>query len=164
MLIMGYLLMSEQTSGGFNCFKRLIVVIIQFLIVNFKENLKMNFKNLIKSWSHPDRTAERTQLTLRLSFDDYARLQALKEIYKNRSINDMISDILKGGLDEIVDALPSYFVSREEAENAAYHTGEPVERFLDSKTGPKIFFETAYHRILQEKSESESNIEQKEVA
>lgn len=124
----------------------------------------MNFKNLIKSWSLPDRTAERTQLTLRLSFDDYARLQALKEVYKNRSINDMINDILKGGLDEIVEALPSYSISREEAEDVAYHTGEPVENFLGSKTGPKIFFESAYQRILQEKSESEANSEQKEVA
>ena len=55
----------------------------------------MTVKNLINAWSLPDRTQERQQITLRLNYDLYAKLHALKEVYPKRTVNDMINDILK---------------------------------------------------------------------
>lgn len=116
----------------------------------------MSMKKLLTNWSLPDRTEERAQITLRLDFDSYARLHALKEVYPKRSVNDMINDILKNGLDEIIEALPVRKMTLEEAEEAAYHTNDPIEDFIGSPTGPRITFDWAYKRILESKSEDES--------
>lgn len=123
----------------------------------------MTISKLLKSWSLPDRTEERTQITLRLSYNEYARLHALKDVYKNRSVNDMINDILKAGLDEIVESLPAYKISREEAADIAYHTGEPIENFLNGETGPRHAFESAYRKILEAKSDKEIEEEQQKA-
>jgi hypothetical protein len=115
----------------------------------------MSMKKLVKSWSLPDRSDERQQLTLRVGYDTYARLHALKELYPNRSVNDMINDILKNGLDEIIDALPSYPISYEEACEIAHHEGGKPEDYMNGKTGPAVHFDGVYRRILIQKSESE---------
>jgi hypothetical protein len=118
----------------------------------------MKIEELLKTWVLPDRTADRAQITLRLSFNDYARLHALKEIYKNRSVNDMINDILKVGLDEIIEALPDY---KERTPDdvchmlAAEHGGKPSD-YEYSNVGPRIDFDNAYKKILETKPEKDS--------
>ena len=119
----------------------------------------MSMKKLVTNWSLPDRTTERTQLTLRLDFDLYARLHALKDIYPKRSVNDMINDILKNGLEEIIEALPVYKTSRDEAEEIARSSGQPIENLIDSHTGPRINFNYAYKRILETKANDEAKEE-----
>lgn len=119
----------------------------------------MNMKNLIKTWSFPDRTQERQQLTLRLNYDLYAKLHALKEVYPSRSVNDMINDIVKNALDEIIEALPFYKIDSEEAiEMAHYHGGKP-EDYADTTTGPRVKFDIAYRRLLDQKSDDENQEE-----
>lgn len=61
---------------------------------------------LLKNWSFPARSPERAQLTLRIPLYDHQRLLALKELYPNRSINDMVVDILEAALNDIVSKLP----------------------------------------------------------
>jgi hypothetical protein len=124
-----------------------------------KENHKMSMKKLVTNWSLPDRTAERAQLTLRLDFDSYARLHALKEIYPKRSVNDMINDILKSGLDEIIEALPSHELSQMAAYEAGYQDEEgnpPREAVI---LGPRIDFNASYRKILETKAEEETKEE-----
>jgi len=116
----------------------------------------MSMKKLVTNWSLPDRTSERTQLTLRLDFDSYARLHALKEIYPKRSVNDMINDILKSGLEEIIEALPSHKVDFDQACYLADQLGGKPDDFVDSLEGPRINFDSAYRRILETKSDDES--------
>jgi hypothetical protein len=122
----------------------------------------MSIKNLAKTWSLPDRTNDRQQLTLRISYDLYAKLHALKEVYNQRPVNDMISDILKAGLDEIIDALPSYKIDAHEAVEHAHFFGGNPDDYANSLTGPRIKFDSEYRRILELKSDSES--EQGEAA
>lgn len=119
----------------------------------------MSMKKLVTNWSLPDRTAERAQLTLRLDFDSYARLHALKELYPKRSVNDMINDILKSGLDEIVEALPSYKFDFEDCLEAADNVGGKPDDFVDSVKGPRPQFDYAYRRILETKAEDETKEE-----
>lgn len=123
-----------------------------------------NVKSLIKNWSLPDRSQDRSQLTLRLNYELYAKLQALKEIYPTRSINDLITDILQVGIDEIVEALPIYTrsLTPDEIAEAAFHSERPMSDFTDATTssGPGVDFQNAYTRILSQKSESESKIDE----
>jgi hypothetical protein len=131
----------------------------------------MTMQKLLKTWTLPDRTAERTQITLRLDFDLYAKLHALKEVYKTRSVNDMINDILKAGLDEIVEALPvrkmtiDEMVEASEEENN-FHGGDvskPSE-WENTLVGPAREFEWAYKRILETKAVDETETKKLEVA
>ena len=119
----------------------------------------MSMKKLVTNWSLPDRTTERTQLTLRLDFDSYARLHALKEIYPKRSVNDMINDILKNGLDEIIQALPSHQISSMAAYDAGYEDefGNPPNEPIT--VGLSIDFNSAYRRILESKLDDETKEE-----
>lgn len=119
----------------------------------------MSIKQLVKTWALPDRTQERQQLTLRLNFDTYAKLHALKEIYPTRSVNDMINDILTNGLDEIIEALPSHPIDHAEAEELAHYHGGVVQDYMGGRTGPSIFFQSAYSKILNQKVENETNEE-----
>jgi hypothetical protein len=61
--------------------------------------------DLVKSWNMPNRTEERIAVTSRLDFTTYAKLHALKVAFPKRSVNEIINDVLKTGLDEIIDSL-----------------------------------------------------------
>lgn len=121
-------------------------------------------KNLVKAWRLPDRSNERIQITLRIPFSDYARLHALKEIYPRRSVNDILSDIIKFGLDEIIEALPSRSANDEDVfeHNCDIPSDMPAGVFLSvgDPVGPAIDFEYAYRKILESKSEEDA----KEIA
>lgn len=114
----------------------------------------MAITDLVKSWNLPDRTAERVQVTLRLNYNEYARLHALKEAYPTRSVNEIVGDILRNGLDEIVAALPRYTMSPEEAHAIAGSDFE-YQELVGSQSGPGVTFDIAYRKILEEKSEVE---------
>jgi hypothetical protein len=115
----------------------------------------MNVKNLLNNWSLPDRTAERTQITLRLDYDLYARLHALKSVYPRRSVNDMINDIIKAGLDEIVASLPSYALSHDQAIEQGYTDdyGMPMTGVI---VGKRVSFDSAYAELLEKNSTEET--------
>lgn len=122
----------------------------------------MAMKNLVGIWSLPDRTAERIQITLRIPFTDYARLHALKEVYPTRSVNDILSDIIRVGLDEIVEALPSWPASDEDV-NDWFEHNQPASDLPPScylhqgeLIGPAVGFDNAYRQILKSKSDDGS--------
>lgn len=67
----------------------------------------MKFKPLLERWKKapaPARTAKK--YAVRLPLDDAARLQALAELFPGQSIEDLITDLLGAGLDEIAAAMP----------------------------------------------------------
>lgn len=97
----------------------------------------MNTEKLLQSWLLPNVEAERKQITLRLPLKDYARLRALKEVYKTRSVNDMINEILNQSLDVIVDNLPDYAGDTyiKSAYNDAYKEILESKSTLESQDG-----------------------------
>jgi len=115
----------------------------------------MTVKNLIKDWTLPDRTNERTQMTLRVDFTSYAKLHALKEVFPSRSVNDLINDILKNGLDEIIDALPSQELTEYEALEQGFvdDFNQPIKGVI---AGFRVSFDNAYRSILNLKSSDEA--------
>lgn len=77
-------------------------------------------ESLLKAWSSPVRSPDRAQLTLRIPLYDHQRLLALREIYPNRSVNDMVVDILEAALNDIVSKLPSDFFTEKEIEKMLF--------------------------------------------
>lgn len=121
----------------------------------------MKMQSLVKSWTYPDRSTERTQITLRLPFTDYARLHALKQVYQNRSVNDLLTDIIRVGLDEIVEALPTYSADEEEVaiRNDRLGDGLPASCYFQvgDSIGPAVDFDNNLRQILNSKSDESSD-------
>jgi len=118
----------------------------------------MRMRDLTNRWSLPDRSGERVQVTLRLDFNEYARLHALKEMYPNRSVNDFLNDIIRAGLDEIVDSMPSYVCSADDAIELAGCPGYPDDpnHIVGTLGGLRVRFDRIYGRILGEKVPEDS--------
>jgi hypothetical protein len=67
----------------------------------------VKFKPLLDRWKKapaPARTAK--EYAVRLPLDDAARLQALAELFPGTSIEEILTDLLGAGLDEIAAAMP----------------------------------------------------------
>lgn len=109
----------------------------------------MSMKNLVESWTFPSAPNERIQVTLRIQFDDYARLHALKAAYPRRSVNDILSDIIRLGLDEIIEALPTYVITERQLAEC------PGPEEVGDEYGPSLDFRLAYRRILEEKAKED---------
>lgn len=116
----------------------------------------MSVKDLVNTWNLPSVSNDRIQVTLRIQFNDYARLHALKAAYPRRSVNDILSDIIKVGLDEVIEALPTYVVTEREFQEC------PGPEEVGDEYGPSVDFQSAYRRILEDKAKEEEK--QKETA
>lgn len=108
-------------------------------------------------------SSERAQITLRVGYNDYARLQALKELFPGRSINDMVSDLVHVGLDELVASLPEYVMTQREFEHQVIDIGIPPDevRSVGERYGQKVEFELAYERFLRAKHSEEDKEDSK---
>ena len=67
----------------------------------------MKFKALLDRWKKdppPMRTA--TEYAVRLPLEDASRLQALVELFPGITVEDIVTDLLHAGLDEVAAAMP----------------------------------------------------------
>ena len=119
----------------------------------------MSIKSLAQTWAFPDRSSDRAQITLRLNYNDYARLHALKEVFPGRSVNDMLNDLIRVGLDELVDSLETH-VQTSDFYQADLMEGIPPECILPvgAKYGKRVDFDRAYRRLLDEKLEDRPDL------
>ena len=96
----------------------------------------MKFKALIDRWKKeaaPTRTAE--EYAVRLSLDDAARLQALRELFPGRGVEELITDVLHAGLDEVAAAMPyepgPKIISRDDQGDPVYEDVGLTPRFVE---------------------------------
>ena len=96
----------------------------------------MKFKSLLDRWKKtvaPARTAK--EYAVRLPLDDAARLQALAELYPGQSIEDIVTDLLSAGLDEIAAAIPyergPKVISRDDQGDPVYEDIGLTPRFVE---------------------------------
>ena len=107
-------------------------------------------KNLIKNWTLPNRDSEKVPVSLRLPFDVYAKLQALKELYPSVTVTDIATDVLREGLDQVIKALPDDDSMTLEAHNPS---SQGIEDKLNTKKiSPLKLFNLSYNRIVTEKT------------
>ena len=96
----------------------------------------VKFKVLLDRWKKeaaPARTAK--EYAVRLNLDDAARLYALAALFPGRRIEELISDLLHAGLDEVAAAMPYVagpkIISRDDHGDPAYEDIGMTPRFVE---------------------------------
>jgi hypothetical protein len=96
----------------------------------------VKFKPLLDRWKKdpaPMLTAE--DYAVRLSLDDASRLQALAALFPGRQIEEIITDLLHAGLDEIAAAMPyergPKVISRDDHGDPVYEDVGLTPRFVE---------------------------------
>jgi hypothetical protein len=96
----------------------------------------VKFKVLLDRWkkeASPARTAK--EYAVRLNLDDAARLHALAALFPDRRMEELISDLLHVGLDEIAAAMPYVagpkIISRDDRGDPAYEDVGLTPRFVE---------------------------------
>lgn len=96
----------------------------------------MKFKSLLDRWKKlpaPAKTAQ--EYSIRLSLDDAARLHALVELFPGQSIEEILTDLLGAGLDEIAAAMPyergPKVISRDDHGDPVYEDIGLTPRFVE---------------------------------
>jgi hypothetical protein len=95
----------------------------------------VKFKSLLDRWKKtaaPARTAK--EYAIRLPLDDAARLHALAELYPGQSIEEIATDLLSAGLEEIAAAIPyergPKVISRDDQGDPVYEDVGLTPRFV----------------------------------
>jgi len=114
-------------------------------------------KKLLKSWAIPNRGSEKMGVSARLEFSTYAKLHALKATFPNRSVNDLINDILENGLDEIINELG-------EPHGKTTEYIEEVGGMVDISPNTAYRFNSEYLRIMDNVDKSDTSKVTKEEA
>ena len=96
----------------------------------------MKFKSLLEQWKKtPAREKTAKEYLVRLPLDDAARLQALVELFPGQSIEEIITDLLGAGLDEIAAAIPYQrgpkVISRDDHGDPVYEDIGLTPRFVE---------------------------------
>jgi hypothetical protein len=96
----------------------------------------VKFKPLLERWKKPAapaRTAK--EYAVRLRLDDAARLHALAELFPGQPIEEIITDLLEAGLDEIAAAMPyergPKVISRDDQGDPVYEDIGLTPRFVE---------------------------------
>ena len=96
----------------------------------------MKFKPLLDRWKKqvaPARTAR--EYAIRLNLDDASRLHALAELFPGQSIEQIVTDLLGAGLDEIAAAIPyergPKIISRDDQGDPVYEDIGLTPRFVE---------------------------------
>lgn len=111
----------------------------------------VKFKTLLDRWrkdAAPARTAE--EYAVRLPLDDASRLHALLELFPGWSAEEIITDLLHAGLDEIAAAMPyepgPKIISRDDQGDPVYEDIGLTPRFVE--------LTRKFKRSLQPKSDT----------
>ncbi len=96
----------------------------------------MKFKPLLDRWKKaaaPPKTAK--EYAVRLPLDDAARLQALAELFPGQLLEEIVTDLLGAGLDEIAAAMPyekgPKVISRDDRGDPVYEDVGLTPRFVE---------------------------------
>lgn len=94
----------------------------------------MKFKSLLDRWKKdPPPTLTAREYAVRLPLDDASRLQALTELFPGRTAEQIITDLLHVGLDEVAAAMPyeagPTVISRDDQGDPVYEDVGLTPRF-----------------------------------
>lgn len=117
--------------------------------------MKIQTKELVSVWAMTESSQDRKQLTLRLDTDSYLKLHALKDLF-NRPVNEMINDLIKLGLEEVISNLPVYTATESEAE-------PEIGFFPGDQWGPAFQFRAILSKLNSDMKSNEE-IKQDEAA
>jgi len=115
------------------------VLILRSIMANHLKSgmaVVVKFKPLLDRWKKaaaPVKSAK--EYAVRLPLDDAARLSALAELFPGYSIEDIVTDLLGAGLDEIAAAMPyvkgSKVISSDDHGDPVYEDIGLTPRFIE---------------------------------
>lgn len=96
----------------------------------------MKFKSLLDRWKKdPPPTLTAREYAVRLPLDDASRLHALTELFPGRTAEEIITDLLHAGLEEIAAAMPyeagPTIISRDDQGDPVYEDVGLTPRFVE---------------------------------
>jgi hypothetical protein len=96
----------------------------------------VKFKSLLERWKKaPARAKTAKEYMVRLPLDDAARLHALVELFPGQSVEEIVTDLLGAGLDEIAAAIPyergPKVISRDDHGDPVYEDIGLTPRFVE---------------------------------
>jgi hypothetical protein len=96
----------------------------------------VKFKSLLDRWKKdPPPTLTAREYAVRLPLDDASRLHALTELFPGRTAEELITDLLHAGLDEIAAAMPyeagPTIISRDDQGDPVYEDVGLTPRFVE---------------------------------
>jgi hypothetical protein len=96
----------------------------------------VKFKPLLDRWKkHPPPQRTATEYAVRLPLDDASRLLALIELFPGVSVEEIVTDLLHAGLDEIAAAMPyepgPAIISRDDHGDPVYEDIGMTPRFVE---------------------------------
>ena len=97
----------------------------------------MKFKSLLDRWKKdPPPVLTAREYAVRLPLDDASRLQALTELFPGRTVEEIITDLLHAGLDEVAAAMPyeagPTIISRDDQGDPVYEDVGLTPRFVEA--------------------------------
>jgi hypothetical protein len=97
----------------------------------------VKFKSLLDRWKKaPPPALTAREYAVRLPLDDASRLQALTELFPGRTVEEIITDLLHAGLDEIAAAMPyeagPAIISRDDQGDPVYEDVGLTPRFAEA--------------------------------
>ena len=108
----------------------------------------MKFKPLLDRWKKDPPPALTAQAyAVRLPLHDAARLHALLELFPGRTLEELVTDLLHAGLDEIESAMPyepgPQVISRDDQGDPVYEDIGMTPRFVEITRRLKRSLESA---------------------
>jgi hypothetical protein len=96
----------------------------------------VKFKSLLDRWKkRPVPVTTAKEYAVRLPLDDAARLHALADLFPGQSIEEIVTDLLGAGLDEIAAAMPyekgPKVISRDDQGDPVYEDIGLTPRFVE---------------------------------
>jgi hypothetical protein len=96
----------------------------------------VKFKSLLDRWKKdPPPTLTAREYAVRLPLDDASRLHALTELFPGCTAEEIITDLLHAGLDEIAAAMPyeagPTIISRDDQGDPVYEDVGMTPRFVE---------------------------------
>jgi hypothetical protein len=98
--------------------------------------VNVKFKSLLERWKKdPPPVLTAREYAIRLPLDDASRLQALTELFPGCTVEEIITDLLHVGLDEIAAAMPyeagPTVISRDDQGDPVYEDVGLTPRFVE---------------------------------
>ena len=99
--------------------------------------VNVKFKSLLDRWKKdPPPVLTAREYAVRLPLDDASRLQALTELFPGRTVEEIITDLLHAGLDEVAAAMPyeagPTIISRDDQGDPVYEDVGLTPRFVEA--------------------------------
>jgi len=96
----------------------------------------VKFKSLLDRWKKdPEPALTAKEYAIRLPFDDASRLHALVALFPGRQIEEIVTDLLHAGLDEVAAAMPyergPKVISRDDHGDPVYEDIGMTPRFVE---------------------------------